>query len=381
MPALRPPRRAPDEQVVSAPVVLRDVAEAAWACPRCAAHVAPALLACPSCRTLQHADALKRLATEADESERAGDALTAHDRWRDALALLPPESGQYATVQSRIEALAPAAERLASAGVKTRAPATPDEPAASAPAKREGISRGGMGAALFAVAALLLKFKWVVVFALTKGKLLLLGLSKGSTVLSMLASFGVYWTLWGWRFAAGFVLSIYVHEMGHVAALRRRGVPASAPMFIPLIGAFVRLHQHPRTEWEDADVGLAGPVWGLGAALAAYGAFLATGAPVWAAIAKTGAMINLFNLTPVWQLDGARGFRAMSRTHRIAAVVVVLAAFALAREAWLLLPAIAGAWQCFQPAAKRPDVRAVALYAALIAAFAALLHIPLAIAR
>jgi Zn-dependent protease len=367
---------------LSAPVVVRDVAEAAWTCPRCAAQVAPALLSCPACRTLQHAEALKRLAAEADAAERAGDALVAHDRWRDALALLPPGSGQHVTVQARMETLAPAAERAATAAAKTRPKPTVAAPGEeAAPARREGVSRGGIGALLFAVGALLLKFKWLVVFALTKGKLLLLGLTKGSTVFSMLASFGVYWTLWGWRFAAGFIVSLYVHEMGHVAALRRRGVPASAPMFVPLLGAFVRLHQAPRTEWEDADVGLAGPVWGLGAALAAYGVFLATGAPVWAAIAKTGAMLNLFNLTPVWQLDGARGFRAMSRAHRIVAVGIVLAAFAVSREAWLLLPAIAGAWQCFLPAAKRPDVRAVALYGALVAAFAALLHIPLPLTR
>ena len=59
----------------------------------------------------------------------------------------------------------------------------------------------------------------------------------------MAISLGVYWQLWGWKFALGFVLALYVHEMGHVAALRRYGVRASAPMFIPLLGAFVRLEE------------------------------------------------------------------------------------------------------------------------------------------
>ena len=77
----------------------------------------------------------------------------------------------------------------------------------------------------------------LALFLLTKGKLLLFGLSKGTTFLSMLAALGVYWTLWGWKFALGFVLSIYVHEMGHVAAMKRFGLAATAPMFIPGFGA------------------------------------------------------------------------------------------------------------------------------------------------
>jgi Zn-dependent protease len=80
------------------------------------------------------------------------------------------------------------------------------------------------------------KFKVVLSFILTKGKLLLLGLTKGPTFLSMLLSVGVYWTAWGWRFAVGVVESIYVHAMGHVAMLRRFGIPATAPMFIPGFG-------------------------------------------------------------------------------------------------------------------------------------------------
>ena len=342
--------------------------DAAWRCARCDVQVAPALLACPGCRALRHAERLKALAREA-EACAAHDPVTSRDRWREALALLPPEAGQHAAVSARLAA----AERAAEAAGTAKTP----EPAATA---KDGTKKKtGLGAAVAAALALLSKFKLAIVFALTKGKLLLLGLSKLSTVLTMLLSFGVYWTMWGWRFAGGFVLSIYVHEMGHVAALRRRGVAASAPMFVPGIGAFVRLRQAPRSEWEDADVGLAGPLWGLGAAIAAYGGWLATGAPVWAAIAKTGALINLFNLAPVWQLDGARGFRAMTRAHRIAAVAAVVVAFALVHEPMLLVVAALGAYQAFQPPAREPDARAVGLYIGLVAAFAALLAITITV--
>src|SRR3954466_4541201 len=99
-------------------------------------------------------------------------------------------------------------------------------------------------------------------------------------------------------------------------------------MFLPGIGAFVRLKQHPATPAQDARVGLAGPLWGAAAAIA----FLAVGTveawPSFIAIARAGAWINLFNLLPVWQLDGSRGFSALSRRQR-AAVAAVLGSLAL----------------------------------------------------
>src|SRR5262249_52235521 len=96
-------------------------------------------------------------------------------------------------------------------------------------------------------------------------------------------------------------------------ALARYGIPASPPMFIPGLGALVRLKQHPASPREDARVGLAGPIWGLGAALVALGLYAWTGKPLWAAVARSGAWINLFNLIPVWQLDGSRGIQTLNR--------------------------------------------------------------------
>ena len=328
-----------------------------WRCAKCDVSVAPALLACPACGTLRHAARLRALATEAERAEGAGEPATAIARWEEALALLPPSAGQHATIAARLEAL-------------RAAPASPARQAGdkAGDAGASGKKKTGIGAVLAAIGAVLLKAKFAIFFLLTKAKLLLLGLTKMGTVLTMLASFGVYWTLWGWRFAAGFVLSIYVHEMGHVAALKRRGLAASAPMFIPGVGALVRLRQHPRSEWEDADIGLAGPIWGLAAALAAVAGYYVTRAPVWGAIAQTGAVINLFNLTPVWQLDGARGFHAMSRLHRGIALAVVAAALLVSHEGMLVLVALAAGWQLFTPPAKSPDARAVALYSGLVVA-------------
>jgi len=166
----------------------------------------------------------------------------------------------------------------------------------------------------------------VVAVVLSKGKLLLLGFTKLPTLFSMLLSFGVYVQVMGWKFAAGLILSIYIHEMGHVWELRRFGIKATAPAFIPGFGALIRVKQYPSNPVEDARVGLAGPIWGTAAALAAYAAFVLSDLPIWGAIARVGAYINLFNLVPVWQLDGSHGMRALARPQRWLLLGVVVAA-------------------------------------------------------
>ena len=333
-------------------------------CERCATQIAPSLTGCPACGALVHAIELKRLAAQATEAEVADEPARALQLWRDALALLPPESGQHASGVARIEALS----RRVDAGAQS----------AQEVALRSRLA--GKGTAVVAIALLLWKLKFVIVFLLTKGKLLLLGLTKASTVFSMALSLGVYWTVWGWKFALGLVGSIYVHEMGHVAALNRYGIRASAPMFIPGIGAFITTKQPLHSEREEAMVGLAGPVWGLGAALMAFAVWRVTGEPFWGAIAKVGAWINLFNLTPVWQLDGAHGFRAMSRTHRAVAAAAVAGAFAVTREGLLILLLLAALATLFGAQARKTDTRAVVLYVGLIAALAALADIGVQVA-
>src|SRR4030095_13695761 len=95
----------------------------------------------------------------------------------------------------------------------------------------------------------------VLLLALGKLKFLLLGLTKLSTFVAMFAFFGVYWNLYGWPLAAGLVISIYIHEMGHVAMLRRLGIAAGAPLFIPGVGALVMLKQHVDDPVTDAKIG------------------------------------------------------------------------------------------------------------------------------
>src|SRR5207237_9867331 len=157
---------------------------------------------------------------------------------------LPANSRQHQIITDRIERL----------GTATAAPKAAGGPAEST-AAAGGAARAGGLAGIGALAMLVWKFKFIAAFVLTKGKFLLLGLTKASTFFSMFLALGVYWTVWGWKFALGLVLSIYVHEMGHVAALRRFGIRARAPMFIPGVGAIVRSQQRPANPIEDSRVG------------------------------------------------------------------------------------------------------------------------------
>ena len=329
-------------------LVVSPPAPAAAVCTGCGSQLAAGLLGCPACGRLVHGEELRRLAAEAEAATEAGDRARAAELWHRALTLLPPRTAQHDAIAARIGALGPL------------------DVAAPGKAKPHG-SHGAAKVGALGVAAL--------VFILTKAKLLVLGLTKMSTLLSMLAFLGVYWSLFGWKFAAGIVVSIYIHEMGHVAALRRSGIPASAPLFIPGLGAFVRLHMSPPDARTDARIGLAGPVWGLGAAVAAYLAYLATGAPIWAAITHVGAFLNLFNLIPIWQLDGGRGFNALTRTHRGVAAAFVAGAWAVSHEGMLFLLLLGAGWQLFQPAPEQEDNVALGTYLFLVAALTGLMMI------
>jgi Zn-dependent protease len=149
----------------------------------------------------------------------------------------------------------------------------------------------------------------------TKGKAVLLLLPKlkvFTTSASMLVSIGAYALIWGWPFAAGFVLLLLLHELGHVIQLRREGVEASAPMFIPFLGAVIAARSMGDDAAAEARVGLAGPVLGSVATLVPLGIWLATGEEFWQALAFVGFFLNLFNLLPVLPLDGGRAMAALS---------------------------------------------------------------------
>ena len=163
---------------------------------------------------------------------------------------------------------------------------------------------------------------WLValgLLALKFGKgafLLLKGAKIFTTAGTMLVSVAAYSFIWGWKFAVGFVVLLFVHEMGHVIQLRREGIPASAPMFIPFLGAVVMAKSLGNDATAEARVGLAGPILGTLGALALIPLGLNATDPYWHdfwfALVFTGLFLNLFNLLPVVPLDGGRAMAALS---------------------------------------------------------------------
>jgi Zn-dependent protease len=311
-------------------------------CRVCGTELAPHALACPACGALVHAEKLKQFAANADAATRSGDLSRAREEWEAALRFLPVESQQYTTIRSRVTDLT---KRLESAG-----PSATSKP----PAEGSWWRRGG--AAIVAI----------VVLLIGKLKFLLMGLTKASTFFSMFAFFGVYWSVYGWPLALGIVVSIYIHEMGHVAMLRRLGIAAGAPLFIPGVGALVMLKQHVDDPVTDAKIGLAGPVWGLGAALAALGVYAVTDAPIWFAIAHLTGFLNLFNLIPVWQLDGSRGFHALSRTERWIVVATIGVMLWITGQRLLFIVGGVAVWRAAQREVGPGDRRILATFVLLV---------------
>jgi Zn-dependent protease len=273
-------------------------------CPDCGTEIAEGLRTCPGCAKLLYAAELQALAKQAEAAEQQGDRTAALTAWRRALELLPPGTVQGKTIQARMQGLSAAIDGRGQKQASTG-------------------KRGAWAAIAAAGAAALLKAKALVVLLLANIKLLALGLLKLPTLLSML----YYASVWGhdpWL-AGGVVASIYVHEIGHVATLQRYGIAASAPMFVPGFGALVRLRQYPTDAHEEARTGLAGPIWGLAAAIVAAAIGWLGHLPVALHVASWGATINAFNLVPVWQLDGSRGLKALARHERIGVGLVGLA--------------------------------------------------------
>jgi Zn-dependent protease len=165
-----------------------------------------------------------------------------------------------------------------------------------------------IGAALAAVGLFIAKLG-------AQAKILLLALPKlklFTTSGSMLVSIVAYQLIFGWLFSIGFVLLLLLHELGHVFQLRREGVKASAPMFIPFLGAVISAKSMGDDAAAEARVGLAGPILGSIATLIPLGIWLATGSHFWQALAFIGFFLNLFNLLPILPLDGGRAMAALS---------------------------------------------------------------------
>lgn len=245
---------------------------------------------------MTHASRLEELAASAGRREQSHAYAAARADWEAALELLPADSSQAAWVRARLAELP--ADSVKSG--KSDAPAWTRRLGPLAP-----------------VAVLLLKAKFF------------LSLLKIPFLLSFVAFAGLYWGLYGARFGVGLAILVLVHEFGHFIELRRRGLAADLPMFVPGLGAYVRWTAAEVTLDTRALVSLAGPLAGaVGAAFCAL-MWLQTQERLWMALASFSAFINLMNLIPVWRLDGAQAILAIDRVGRIAIALasVLLAAY------------------------------------------------------
>lgn len=147
-----------------------------------------------------------------------------------------------------------------------------------------------------------------------------------ATLGTMFVSIVAYALAFGWPFAVGFVLLLLIHEMGHVIQLRREGVEASAPIFIPFLGAVIAAKSLGKDAAAEARVGLAGPILGTIGTLIPLAVWLATGSDLWRALAYIGFFINLINLMPVLPLDGGRAMAVLGPLVWFAGILIAVAA-------------------------------------------------------
>jgi Zn-dependent protease len=255
------------------------------------------------------------MASQARELENRSKPWEARERWLEALKLLPAESSQAEWVRDHVQQLALAAR----------------------PAPQPGSTH-----------------KWArklgplapLAIALSKAKVLL-AIFKLNFLLSLAAFIGVYWALYGPKFGIGFVVLILLHEMGHFIDVKRRGLPAEMPVFLPGLGAYVRWQALGVSRETRAAVSLAGPLTGLLAAAACALVWWHTGNGIWAALARASAWLNVLNLIPVWVLDGGQAALAMDKQERVWLLTSCVALWLLLGQNVFCLVALGAGYRIF----------------------------------
>jgi Zn-dependent protease len=276
--------------------------------------------------------------------EQHQDVAQARAAWEQALALLPPESSQADWIRDKLRT-------LETVSVSSRSPVK-HHPWAQK-----------LGP-LAPIAIFLAKSKF------------LLSLFKLKFLLSLGTFLAFYWALFGPKFGVGFALLILVHEMGHFIDIKRRGLPADMPVFLPGFGAYVRWAALGVSKQTRAFVSLAGPLAGwLGAAVCVF-LWQRTGNMLWAGLASVTAMLNLLNLIPIWVLDGGQAIAALNQMERIILLTASLLFAIFFRQEYFLLVAGGAGYRLFtKDAPEESSHAATAYYLAVLAALGFVLKI------
>ncbi|MBO0795238.1 MAG: hypothetical protein J2P36_30450 [Ktedonobacteraceae bacterium] len=147
----------------------------------------------------------------------------------------------------------------------------------------------------------------------------------GAAGISAFASAFLYSLVFGWPFAIGLIISLFIHEMGHALVMKLKGIPVGGLIFIPMLGAAVTMQQMPKNARDEAEVGIAGPIAGaLAASFCLWMAYQPDASPIWASLAYFGFFINLFNLVPILPFDGGRVLAAIDRRIWILGFLLLL---------------------------------------------------------
>ncbi len=151
-------------------------------------------------------------------------------------------------------------------------------------------------------------------------------LAKSAKVVGAAGSAAAYSYLLSWEFCAIIMGMLFVHESGHVWAMRDRGIKTKGFYFVPLLGGAAVAEESFKTRANESYIALMGPFWALFLAIASFAAFWATNLELLAAATAWIALVNLFNLLPINPLDGGRVLKsvAFSATHGVAAVIFLL---------------------------------------------------------
>jgi Zn-dependent protease len=182
----------------------------------------------------------------------------------------------------------------------------------------------------------------LLLWKLKAAALLVFKLKIFTTAGTMLVSVGAYALLWGWWFAVGFVLLLFVHEAGHALEAKRQGLDVSAPLFIPFLGAVIAMRQMPQDVWREAQVAIAGPILGSIGAAACWGLGKYLDSDLLVALGFTGFLLNLFNLAPFGPLDGGRIAAAVHPGLWIAGLAVLVGLLIVAPNPILILILVLG---------------------------------------
>ena len=328
-------------------------------CPNCSHWLPEGTLACPDCQTLTYGEHLSGLAAQAQQMEQQGQWKEARELWQQALEWLPADTRQAVSIQNHL------------AQIDSRLKAEDDQ-------KTRWTKRLGP----FAPIALFL----------IKAKSFLFLAFKFKFLLGLLLYFGLYWAMFGWKFAFGFLTCLFIHEMGHYITVKRMGLRAELPVFLPGLGAYVRWYGQGVSQENLAKIALAGPAFGLAAAvgcLAIYRfayvgpAIAARGGygPLFLVLAYFGAWINLINLIPVLGLDGAQATLSLSRLQRGLIVATCIVFFVLSWRGadsdfnhWVFLIVAAGmTWRLFtNDEPEKPSTKSFAWFQGLVILLGAL---------